>query len=303
MHQAISLALLALLALLFSACEGKQPSITHTITHNCQYYSLKSAQCKSKKEMIRELQPYPIIFIGDHHSENDLHTNIGKLIKDLSDAGTKVKLANEWFYPSDNKILEAFTSEDINETEFLKKIKWKKRFKYYEYDSFRPMYEAVKETQGKLYGINLSKAQRKKISDQNLSGMSENEKLFNARLDINVSAHQGLVMPYLSHCHAPKKDESLDECTKRMYKVQVAWDTKMALESYKLSQTLEENEKLIIFAGSMHIENRLGIPLRFSRLSNLPTATIIPAEQRRQNLEHGLGDFVILYQKKEASKD
>jgi len=302
MPRSFFLALLTI-SIFFSACQTKQASLSHSIQKNCEYYSLKSAQCKDIEQMVNQLEPYKVIFIGDHHSEDSLHQKTAELIMALSLSGTKVKLANEWFYPSDNQTLHEYVSKDINETEFIEKIQWKKRLKYYKFDSFRPMYQAIQKTYGKLYGINLSKEERKKISDQNISAMNEDERRFNTNLDINVSAHKNMLKPFFSHCHAPKPKETLQECTERMYKVQVAWDSKMALESYKLSKGLQENEKLIVFAGALHIQNDLGIPLRFARLSNLPYVSIIPAEQTIQHIKHGLADFLMFYKEKNISKD
>ena len=234
--------------LFFSACSIKDTSIQHTIKHNCEFYSLKTAQCENASDLIHNLEPYKVIFIGDHHTEDDLHLRVAQLISDLYKNGVKIILANEWFYPSDKKVLQAFSSNEDNESVFLDKIQWKKRMKFYKYDSFKPMYEAIKKSSGELHGINLSKVQRKNISEQNLLGMDKEENIFYKNLDLNVNPHKSLVMPYLSHCHAPKQNETLEECIQRMYRVQVAWDSKMALESYKLSTKLKSNEKLLVFA-------------------------------------------------------
>lgn len=281
-----------------NGCAGKQLLLTHEITFDCKYYSLQSAQCLNKTQMLKQLEPYSVIFIGDHHSEDALHQNIASLITALAQSKITVKLANEWFYPEDDKILDAFSNGSIGEEEFLKQIEWKKRLKYYNYSSFKPIYEAVKSSNGQLYGINLSKQARKKISDQNLSAMDQNERVLNDGLDLNVTSHRNFIMPFFSHCHAPKPNESLEECRRRMYRVQVAWDTKMALESYKLSKQLNKNEKLIVLAGSIHIENKLGIPLRFARLGNVPTLSIIPVTKETKEVTNGVGDYLLFYQPK-----
>jgi len=290
-----NISIFTLIILIFTACQAKPAPITHKIEKECQFYSLKTALCETQEQMINSLKPYQVIFIGDHHPEDKLHKNIASLITALSKDGTKVHLASEWFYPSDAPILKKFANKDINETSFLEEIKWKKRLKYNKYESFKPMYQAVINSGGKLYGINLSKEDRKKISDQNLSAMSKEELTFNNSLDLEVNPHKSLVMPFLSFCHAPKKGESQENCIKRMYRVQVAWDSKMAQESYKLSKQLKPNEKLIVFAGSMHLEKKLGIPLRFSRLTNEPFVTIIPANQKTHKVENDIGDYIIFY--------
>ncbi len=294
-----ALLLLTITFLFLSGCQNRPLTITHEIKPECEYYSLKSAQCLDETQMLKQLEPYKVIFIGDHHPQDALHHKIASLITAFSNKGTTVHLANEWFYPEDKKVLEQFSADKIDETTFLKQIQWDKRLKYYKYDSFKPMYEAVKRGNGRLYGINLTKQARKKISDQNLSAMDQNEYLFNGGLDLNISAHRQFIMPFFSHCHAPKPNESLQECRERMYRVQVAWDSKMAMESHKLAQRLQDNEKLIVFAGALHIENGLGIPMRFSRLNTVPTISIIPVDSQTKEAANGSGDYLLLYPQKQ----
>ncbi len=294
-----ALLLLTITFLFLSGCQNRPLTITHEIKPECEYYSLKSAQCLDETQMLKQLEPYKVIFIGDHHPQDALHHKIASLITAFSNKGTTVHLANEWFYPEDKKVLEQFSADKIDETTFLKQIQWDKRLKYYKYDSFKPMYEAVKRGNGRLYGINLTKQARKKISDQNLSAMNQNEYLFNGELDLNISAHRQFIMPFFSHCHAPKPNESLQECRERMYRVQVAWDSKMAMESHKLAQRLQDNEKLIVFAGALHIENGLGIPMRFSRLNTVPTISIIPVDSQTKEAANGSGDYLLLYPQKQ----
>ncbi len=294
-----ALLLLTITFLFLSGCQNRPLTITHEIKPECEYYSLKSAQCLDETQMLKQLEPYKVIFIGDHHPQDALHHKIASLITAFSNKGTTVHLANEWFYPEDKKVLEQFSADKIDETTFLKQIQWDKRLKYYKYDSFKPMYEAVKRGNGRLYGINLTKQARKKISDQNLSAMDQNEYLFNGGLDLNISAHRQFIMPFFSHCHAPRPNESLQECRERMYRVQVAWDSKMAMESHKLAQRLQDNEKLIVFAGALHIENGLGIPMRFSRLNTVPTISIIPVDSQTKEAANGSGDYLLLYPQKQ----
>ncbi len=289
------------ISLFFNACADRQPLFIHSIKADCSYYSLLSAQCLDQREMIKRLRPYQVIFIGDHHTEDDLHKKIAELITALSQDGFTIYLANEWFYPSDYQTLEDFSNKTTDETMFLKGIQWEKRLKNYRYESFKPLYESIRENHGKLRGINLTTAERKIISDQNLSSMDEAARRFNTDLDLSVEPHQEFIMPYFSHCHAPKKHESLQECRQRMYRVQVAWDTKMALESSRLAKELKKNEKLLVFAGSMHIENKLGVPLRFARFSTLPTLSILPESQHTKAVNNGYADFLLFYEEKESS--
>ncbi len=296
MQRMIKIFFLLVSLLLFTACGHKQTAITHSLPKGCDYYSMKQARCLGQQEVTQALAPYSVLFVGDHHTEADMHQKLADLITLLSQNGTKVVLAHEWFYPRDEKVLSDYVNSDINETQFIERINWKKRLSFYDFDSFKPIYSAVIKSGGRIHGINLTQQERKRISDQNLSSMHEDEKSFYAKLDLDVYPHQELIMPYLQHCHAPKPGEETGMCQKRMYRVQVAWDTKMADEAYTLASTLKRDEKLLVFAGSLHMENNLGIPLRFTRLSTLPSRTIIPVKNDTEKVSHGLGDFLLYYQ-------
>ncbi len=288
--------ILLICVLLMLGCAGvKAPALSHTFAPECEIYSLKSAQCIDESTLVNTLSAYPVIFIGDHHTQAHWHERVAQIITELSHAGFKVWLANEWFYPQDNPSLKRFVDQEDNESVFLEQIAWKTRMKSYPYVSFKPMYDAVRQNNGGLFGINLSSQERLMISDANASAMGKNEYRFFSGLDLNTAAHQQMLHPFLSHCHAPKKDETDSQCMERMYRVQVAWDTKMALESFRLAQQLKPNEKLIVFAGSMHMQYNLGIPLRFARLSPVPSITLLPLPINTTQTEHGIADILIRY--------
>ena len=283
--------------LFLAGCSKQTEPLVHTLDCKNEYYSLKSAECIDFDRLLQEMEHYPVIFVGDHHQSREVHQFVAALITRLHQEGYNISVANEWFTPEDNTLLKTYADLEINDGNFTQKIKWKNKTGY-EFSSFSPIYHAAQKSGADLYGINMSKAARKKISDQNLSGMSGEERKFNDSLDLDVSAHRQLLASYFTHCHAAKKDESEAVCLERMYRVQVAWDTKMAQESASLSSSLikTDKDKLIVFAGAFHFIYGLGINLRFARLSTLPFVTILPVTSETKNIETGSGDFLYIYQ-------
>jgi len=270
--------LLALLAIiyLFSGCTNKNsPTVlTHNLEKKEGIYSLKQATRINMDELVTQIEEYPIIFVGDHHNTKKTHKFFENLLKKLDEQGYNLYLANEWFTPSHNKLLKDYTNEKINSLELKEQREWDK-FTKYKWEYVSPLYETIKNNNGELFGINMSKETREKISLKLFDKMNKEEEDFYNNLDLNVSAHNQLVMPYLKHCNVmPSKSE--EPCEQRMYRVQVAWDTYMAENVAKLAKNIikTKKDKLLVFAGAMHIEQNLGIPLRFSRLSNLPFMTI-----------------------------
>lgn len=288
---------LAVIVLMFAGCADKYSvPLHHTVHSSCTYYSLQSAQCLDKKRFMEQIEPYQVIFIGDHHQSVNAHKEVVELLNGLSDDGYTLALANEWFSPRENMLLEQYVDGKLD-SNGSKALEWGKRTGY-DFNLSEPIYSAVIANHGKLYGINMDKAFKTMVSEQNITAMNDEQRRFYESLDLNVSVHQQLLSPFFSHCHHLKKGETQEECTARMYRVQVAWDSMMGEESAKLAQNLKANEKLIVFVGAMHLESGLGVNLRFSRMTNIPFVTVLPmprSEEAQQALSVDLGSSDLIY--------
>ena len=287
------------LLVLFAGCADKTvSSLSYKVQNSCTYYSLQRAECLSKAAFIDAVKPYKVIFVGDHHSSANAHKIVIELIDELSHSGFTVLLANEWFSPADNALLKQYIDGRLD-ANVSKALNWKQHAGY-DLVLYEPIYDAVRDNHGQLYGVNMSREFEKKISDQNLSAMSEKERLFYDQLDLNVTVHKEMLSSFFSHCHSLKKGESQQQCSERMYRVQVAWDSMMGEESAKLSKTLKANEKLIVFIGAMHLESGIGANMRFARKTDIPSITILPwpkSTKEKNTIDVGLGssDMIYLY--------
>jgi len=263
----------------FIGCTNSQnlhTPLTHTLEKKEGIYSVKQAKNIKMQDLINEVEHYSIIFVGDHHNNKKTHKFFENFLKELDKKGYNLNLANEWFTPNHNELLKDFTDGKLDGIRLKERRYWDE-FTKYKWEYLEPLYETIKNNGGNLFGMNISKEDRKKISLNQFEKMSKEDKSFYDTLDLNVSAHRQLVMPYLKHCNQmPSTSKSVEPCELRMYRVQVTWDTYMANNVNKIANNVLKTpkDKLIVFVGAMHIEQNLGIPLRFSRLSNLPFITI-----------------------------
>lgn len=272
MIKTVFLGLLAIL--LFSACSNKTNLYSHKIEKKEMIYSLQQAKELDMQALVKSLEHYPIIFVGDHHNTKKTHKFFENLLKALDKQSYNLYLINEWFSPEHDELLLKYTNNELDGIRLKERRQWSK-FTKYSWDLVEPLYEAVKNNGGMLYGMNLTKKQRQKISMKTFDKMTQEEREFYDALDLTVSAHQSLVSPFLKHCHKmPQK--SSEPCEQRMYRVQVAWDTYMAQNIHSIANKVIKTpkDKLLVFVGAMHVEQNLGIPLRFARLNNLPFMTI-----------------------------
>ncbi len=284
-----------IIAVIFlTGCSQPKP-LTHEFTCKGELYSLKSSQCLSMDAFSKNIEPYRVIFIGDYHDEKEVQEFV---VKFIAASSKKVHVANEWFTPEHNKLLNDYIEGDINASVLSADVNWTKQVGY-DFKNYELIYESVKDAKGKLYGINMSKKFRKKISDQNLSAMSKEEREFFNTLDLHVNAHQQLVSPYLDHC---KHSKNISTCKKRMYRVQVAWDSYMGHESSLLANSILKDKEsiLIVFVGAMHLSQSLGINMRFARENNLPFVTLLPLSNKELSVEHGEADYMFFYDNNET---
>ena len=289
--------------LLLAGCSTKDPApIVHKFASTCDYYSLQQARCLDEDAFLQSITPYKVVFVGDHHDSMAAHKDVVALIDALSVRGYRVALANEWFTPKENILLEQYAQGELDKNT-SKALGWKKRVGY-DFNLSEPIFDAVIKHKGHLYGINMSKAFKTLISNQERDAMSTKQRIFYDHLDLNVTAHKQMLSPFFSHCHHHKKGESTEACQARMYRVQVAWDTMMGEESAKLAAQLKEDEKLIVFVGAMHLESKLGVNLRFARKSAIPSITLLPLPRSSKVLEADLGssDMVYLYTEETQEK-
>lgn len=233
-------------------------------------YSVKKQAFVSIDDLASEALKYRVIFVGDNHTSNATHEFFDAFLRAVGARGYKIHLANEWFSPLQAKILGDFTAGKIDATRFRGLLDWDKAVGY-DWNLSLSHYNAVKNFGGRLYGINLTREQRKKISGKARGEMSASERTFYESLDLSVRGHKELVMGLLNHCLEYEQHASATEpCNERMYRVQTAWDSFMAQEVARINGQLGgQKEVLIVFAGQMHT-TRLSIPMRFARLDTTP---------------------------------
>jgi len=256
---------------------------------------MKQARCIDDRELVKRLAPYHVVFVGDQHAQTDLHQKLAKFIARLDRVGRHVSLANEWFTHEDNRLLKQYANGSFK-GDFPQAVEWKKKAGY-AFDSYDLMYNAIRNAHGGIYGINLSRESRKRISDANCSVMSKEEKGFYDSLDLNITAHRQMLAPFFAHCHSLRKGEDAASCSERMYRVQVAWDSYMAKESATLLNRVHHrrSDLLMVFAGAMHFSHGLGINARFARLSREPFVTIKPIPTGTDTADVGEADFLLFY--------
>lgn len=289
-----ALSLIAFLVF-FAGCSRPDAAVQHTLPGSCTVYDMKQAACIDEAALVKRLSHYRVLFVGDHHAASRMHEVFAELLAALGRSGRRILLANEWFTPGDDALLSRY-ADGTFEGNFTEAVGWEKKAGF-PFESYAPIYESVKTAGGALYGINMDKSFQKALSENNLSALSEAQRVFYEALDMNLTPHRSLFEPFFAHCHAAKPGEDTQSCAERMYRVQVAWDTYMAQQSEKLAaeKLRTPEDLLVVFAGAMHLAYGVGINARFARLSDEPFVTMLPVPEGTDSADVGEADFLLFY--------
>jgi len=287
----------------FLGCSRPDAPLQHSLPQPCRLYDMKQAACISDASLVSRLAPYQVLFVGDHHASTAMHARFAELLTTLAGEERHLLLANEWFVPEDDALLARYAGGGF-EGNFTEAVGWSAKAGY-PFASYEPIYGSIRNAKGKLYGINMTKAFQKAVSDNNLTAMNDAQRTFFEQLDLNLSAHRSMLAPFFAHCHAKQTGEDAQQCRERMYRVQVAWDSYMGEQSARLAATALQTpyDLLVVFAGAFHMAYGLGVNARFARRSDRPYVTILPVPEGTAAADVGEADYLLFYTPEAPSKE
>jgi len=205
-----------LISIILEVCEAK-----NIVIKNDNSIILQDTRSISLKQLVLSVEDYQIIFFADHHDTIKTHEFFKSFLDTLILKGYTIHLANEWFTPRHNNILKLYTDDKISSIELKNRRSWYEEIST-KWKLSEMLYETVKKSNGRLYGINMPKEMRKKISLKLFDDMNIKEKNFYYDLDLNISEHKFFVMPLFDNCCKNKSKKEMNACKRRMYRVQVA---------------------------------------------------------------------------------
>lgn len=236
----------------------------------------------TRKQLISMIDNSRIIYVGESHDNVCAHKVQLEILKALSERNPgKITVGMEMLKRPSQDIADQWVSGKLEEKDFIRTWvnDWSNDFEYY-LDILR----YIREHHIPLLALRASDEWMEKIkgsqpaSEKNEQGLPE--------MDIDDPYHR-LHIKAVFDKHPGARQDFED-----FYKVQVLWDESMASSIYEyLASEDGLDKRLVIFAGSQHIEHGFGIPRRvFRRLPSsysiiLPIA-VEPPPKGRHKLMH-----------------
>jgi uncharacterized iron-regulated protein len=221
-------------------------------------------------ELIDRLLAADLVCVGEEHDSEPNHRVQYEIIKGLFARDERLGLGMEMFQRPFQGVIDRYFKGEIGEAQFLKETEYQTRWGY-DWSLYRPMVEFCRKNGVPLAALNAPKELTKRVGEVGYKGLTDDEKKQLGPIDFQVRAHRDYWFDRLAKMHG--KDKAMEEEKERSYQVMTVWDGFMAASAARFQQE-RGLRRLVLLAGSGHIDRGFGIPERAAQRTGGKGATV-----------------------------
>ncbi len=258
---------------------------------------LRSGDSLTPTGLAGRLKGVRLLFVGESHTEIEIHRLQLRVIQELKRAGRRVHVGLEMYPYTDQGFLDEWNAGGLTEEAFVKKSRWYKSWGYH-WDYYREIFLFAKANGIPLHGVNTPRevvsAVRKKgfkdltpeeaahIPSRIDTESAEGKRLFSANFGPEDSMH-GTMTP---------------EQLEGMYRAQCTWDATMAFNAVQaLKADPDSAAIMVVLIGSGHVVYGLGAERQAKTWFDGKTATLVPVPIQDEKgkpivARASIGDFI-----------
>jgi uncharacterized iron-regulated protein len=235
--------------------------------------------------LIEQVADKRVVYVGESHDQYQHHLNQLALIKGLHERHPELAIGLEFFFQPFQSVLDRYIAGEIEEDELLRETEYFERWRF-DYRLYRPLLRFAREKGIPLIALNLESEITSKVGEGGLESLSEEERArVPADMDWDDEAYQERVKQvFAHHPHAEKKQ------FEHFLAVQLLWDEGMARRAADYLKEHPER-RMVILAGSGHLEYGQGIPQRLLR--RLPVVSAILLNGASREPDPDVADFLL----------
>lgn len=221
-------------------------------------------------QLIDELNKVDIIAVGEQHDSVVHHQMQLQIIKSLYAYDERLGVGMEMFQRPYQSVIDKFFAGEISEAEFLKQTEYDTRWGY-DWQLYRAIVVFAKRNDIPLAALNAPKELTDRVKAVGYDNLTDDEKKQLGPIDFNVKEHREFWMELLSMIHGTHK--ATPEQKERSYQVMAIWDDYMGRSAADFRKE-RQLQRLVIVAGSGHVEGGFGIPDRAAKYAGASRATV-----------------------------
>lgn len=258
-----------------------------------EVHSAKQNRTISFGDMIEQLLSADVICVGETH-DSDLHHQVQLLIiKSLFARDERLGVGMEMFQRPYQMHLDRFGRGDTSEKAFLEDSEYQKRWGF-DWSLYRPIVEFCRKNSVPLAALNVTTELRRRLSAAGYDKLTDDEKKQLGTIDFQVKEHRDYWYDRLAKMHGDTNASA--EQKEKSYQVMTAWDEYMADSAARFQQE-RGLRRMVILAGSGHIDRGFGIPQRLIKRTGGKAATVkieVVGEKPAPREGEPVADFTVL---------
>lgn len=233
-------------------------------------YAARDGKKVTFGQLIDRLQDADLICIGESH-DNELHHRVQlEVIKALFARDERLGVGMEMFQRPFQKEIDRYFAAGSDEKQFLLATEYDKRWGF-DWALYRPIVEFCRKNSVPLAALNTPKELTSRIAKVGFAGLTVDEKNQLGDIDFQVKEHRDYWFEKLSKLHGNVK--ATEEQKERSYQAMTVWDGYMAASAAQF-QINGSFKRMVILAGSGHIDHGFGIPHRAAKITGGRVATL-----------------------------
>jgi uncharacterized iron-regulated protein len=232
------------------------------------------------------------VCVGEDHDNAVVHQVQLQVIKALFARDERLAVGMEMFQKPYQNALDRYTRGTLAEDEMLRQTEYRSRWGY-PWQLYRPILRFCQHNSVPVAALNAPRELTRRLSQAGFEKLTDEEKRQLGPVDFQVKAHREHWYERLASMHGDK-DVPADR-KERSYQVMAAWDGVMAATAADFQRS-RHIRRIVVLAGSGHIDRRFGIPDRLAKATGGTVATIHVAVGGKPEdaFKEPVTDFVIL---------
>jgi len=232
-----------------------------------------------------------VICIGETHNAELHHRAQLHIIKSLYALDERMAVGLEMFQRPFQEHLDRYIRGETSEDDFLKASEYAKRWGY-DWSLYKPIVDFCRTNRIPVAALNAPKELTGKISKAGHAGLTDAEKKQLGPIEFQHKRHRAHWYEELPKLHG--NDKATPEQKERSYQVMAVWDDFMGASAAQF-QKERGIRRMIVLAGSGHIDHGFGIPERVTKRpgGRAITIKIVTASDKSITGEGAPTDYVL----------
>ena len=274
---------------LFLGCQSKISSDTGRYHDGTAITPSFTAQVDAVNEMLGEIDPPAVVYVGEQHDQFSYHLNQLAVIAALKKRGLDVAVGLEMIQAPFQHTLDQYVAGDIDFEAMLMGTEFFNRWRI-DPRHYREIFDYARENRMSLIALNAPKELTDRVSEVGIGGLNntERQQLPDELLEPAPDYRTVLERVFAEHQYDSSRD------VERFIEVQRTWDEVMGKRSVEFL-TAHPNHVLVVLAGLQHVVYGHGIPSRVDHdLGFDNTGVIVLSEAERNQYPDGADVFLPL---------